>query len=383
MWLEQSVFWAAALMLGYTYAGYPLVVWMWARLRGQDVVTGHVGDELPFVTILVVAHNEESRIAARVENLLGLDYPADRLDIVIASDASTDQTVARACDYIDRGVRVVEFRVHQGKPAVLNELIPRLEGEIVALMDVRQRIEKGALRALVENFHDPRTGVVSGELLLDELPQGSEVGGVGFYWRYEKFIRQREALIDSSVGATGAIYAIRRSLFRCIPADTLLDDVMIPMQIARQGYRIVFEPRARAHDHVAATASAEFTRKVRTIAGNYQLLFRHPWLLHPFRNRLWFQTLSHKFCRLLCPLCLVLVLMANLMLVSLPFYQMMLVVQILFYAAAFLVGYSKKFSRSRAFGVPYAFCLLNWATVMGLVRYARGQQKVTWQKAQG
>lgn len=383
MWLEQSVFWAAALMLGYTYAGYPLVVWMWARLRGQDVVTGHVGDELPFVTILVVAHNEESRIAARVENLLGLDYPADRLDIVIASDASNDQTVARACDYIDRGVRVVEFRVHQGKPAVLNELIPRLEGEIVALMDVRQRIEKGALRALVENFHDPRTGVVSGELLLDELPQGSEVGGVGFYWRYEKFIRQREALIDSSVGATGAIYAIRRSLFRCIPADTLLDDVMIPMQIARQGYRIVFEPRARAHDHVAATASAEFTRKVRTIAGNYQLLFRHPWLLHPFRNRLWFQTLSHKFCRLLCPLCLVLVLMANLMLVSLPFYQMMLVVQILFYAAAFLVGYSKKFSRSRAFGVPYAFCLLNWATVMGLVRYARGQQKVTWQKAQG
>lgn len=383
MWLEQSVFWAAALMLGYTYAGYPLVVWMWARLRGQDVVTGHVGDELPFVTILVVAHNEESRIAARVENLLGLDYPADRLDIVIASDASTDQTVARACDYIDRGVRVVEFRAHQGKPAVLNELIPRLEGEIVALMDVRQRIEKGALRALVENFHDPRTGVVSGELLLDELPQGSEVGGVGFYWRYEKFIRQREALIDSSVGATGAIYAIRRRLFRCIPADTLLDDVMIPMQIARQGYRIVFEPRARAHDHVAATASAEFTRKVRTIAGNYQLLFRHPWLLHPFRNRLWFQTLSHKFCRLLCPLCLVLVLMANLMLVSLPFYQMMLVVQILFYAAALLVGYSKKFSRSRAFGVPYAFCLLNWATVMGLVRYARGQQKVTWQKAQG
>src|SRR5690606_11297667 len=348
MWLEQSVFWAAALMLGYTYAGYPLVVWMWARLRGQDVVTGHVGDELPFVTILVVAHNEESRIAARVENLRGLDYPADRLDIVIASDASTDQTVARACDYIDRGVRVVEFRAHQGKPAVLNELIPRLEGEIVALMDVRQRIEKGALRALVENFHDPRTGVVSGELLLDELPQGSEVGGVGFYWRYEKFIRQREALIDSSVGATGAIYAIRRRLFRCIPADTLLDDVMIPMQIARQGYRIVFEPRARAHDHVAATASAEFTRKVRTIAGNYQLLFRHPWLLHPFRNRLWFQTLSHKFCRLLCPLCLVLVLMANLMLVSLPFYQMMLVVQILFYAAALLVGYSKKFSRSRA-----------------------------------
>src|SRR5690606_8103409 len=165
--------------------------------------------------------------------------------------------------------------------------------------------------------------------------------------------------------------------------DTLLDDVMIPMQIARQGYRIVFEPRARAHDHVAATASAEFTRKVRTIAGNYQLLFRHPWLLHPFRNRLWFQTLSHKFCRLLCPLCLVLVLMANLMLVSLPFYQMMLVMQTLFYAAALLVGYSKKFSRSRAFGVPYAFCLLNWATVMGLVRYARGQQKVTWQKAQG
>jgi len=383
MWIEQTVFWAATLLLGYTYAGYPLLVWIWARLRSQVNGAGHEGDPLPFVTILVVAHNEEPRIAARVENLLDLDYPRDRLDIVIASDASSEQTVARACGYIDRGVRVVEFADHRGKPAVLNELIPRLQGEIVALMDVRQRIERDALQALVENFRNPRTGVVSGELLLDEQPQGSEVGGVGFYWRYEKFIRQREALIDSSVGATGAIYAIRRSLFRCIPADTLLDDVMIPMQIVRQGYRIVFEPRARAHDHVAATASAEFTRKVRTIAGNYQLLFRQPWLLHPLRNRLWFQTLSHKFCRLLCPLCLFLVLAANLMLLSLPFYQMMLVVQILFYAAAFLVCFSKKFSRSKALGIPYAFCLLNWATVMGLVRYVRGQQKVTWQKAQG
>ena len=383
MLIEQSVFWAAALLLLYTYVGYPLLVWWWSRLRRPSLNLKQESFPLPTVSILVVAHNEEFRIGARIENLLALDYPADRLEIVIASDASTDATAEVARRYRSREIRVVEFSEHRGKPAVLNELIPHLRGEIVALMDVRQRIECDALRALVDNFSNPLTGAVSGELLLDEQPQSTEVGGVGFYWRYEKFIRQREALIDSSVGATGAIYAIRKTLFRPIPEDTLLDDVMIPMQIVRQGYRVLFEPRARAHDHVAATASAEFTRKVRTIAGNYQLLFLHPWLLHPLRNRLWLQTVSHKFCRLLGPLCLLLVLTSNLMLLSLPFYQVTMVWQFLFYTAAFLVMSSKKFARSRALGVPYAFCLLNWATVMGLVRYARGQQKVTWQKAQG
>lgn len=384
MLVEHTVFWASALLLAYTYVGYPVIIWIWSALQDHERGADDSEPSLPFVSILVVAHNEESRIAARVENLLSLNYPAEKLEIVIASDASSDHTVAIASRYISRGVSIVEFRDHQGKPAVLNELIPRLQGEVVALMDVRQRIESDALRALVEKLRDPRTGAVSGELLLDDNPEGSEVGGVGFYWRYEKFIRQREALIDSSVGATGAIYAIRRELFRSIPADTLLDDVMIPMQIARQGYRIAFEPQARAHDHVAATASAEFTRKVRTIAGNYQLLFRQRWLLDPFRNRLWFQTVSHKFCRLLGPLCLALVLISNILLLELPFYQGMLVIQILFYAAAFIAGFSKQSTRKpAALGVPYAFCLLNWATVMGFVRYTSGQQKVTWQKSQG
>src|SRR5262249_19783767 len=193
----------------------------------------------------------------------------------------------------------------------------------------------GALRALIANFSDQRVGAVSGELLLDQEAGNPQTGaGMGFYWRYEKFIRFHESRADSTVGVTGALYAFRHRLFRPIPPDTLLDDVLIPMQIVRQGYRVLFEPEARAYDTVAPTAQAELTRKVRTIAGNFQLFWREHWLLNPRANRLWFQTLSHKFCRLLGPLCLTAIFVSNLFLVERPVYRVLLLLQVLFYAAA-------------------------------------------------
>src|SRR6185503_16045064 len=152
--------------------------------------------------------------------------------------------------------------------------------------------------------------------------------GVGFYWKYEKFIRRHESRIDSTIGVTGAIYALRRELFERIPADTLLDDVLIPMQVARRGYRVLFEPKARAFDQASATAEAEFARKVRTLAGNFQLFARHPWLLDPRANRLWWQTMSHKACRLLVPPCLAAVLGASLVLAREPLYQLALAAQL-------------------------------------------------------
>lgn len=178
------------------------------------------------------------------------------------------------------------------------------------------------------------------------------------------------------------MYALRHRLFQPIPSDTLLDDVLIPMQIARQGYRVLFEPAARAYDVVAASPQAELTRKVRTIAGNFQLLLRERWLLNPRANRLWFQTLSHKYCRLIGPLCLALVLASNLLLLEFPFYRAILVLQVLFYAAA-VAGHMRRNSagRSTLMNIAYAFCLLNWATVLGCYRFACGRQQVTWQKA--
>lgn len=380
MLAAQILFWSALSLLAYTYIGYPLLIRVLASMRPRPPRKAPMQ---PMISILVVAHDEEDRIARRIENLLALDYPRDRMEIVIASDASRDATVERARSYAGHGVQVVEFQPHRGKPAVLNDMVPRLGGDIVVLLDVRQRIEPGALRALAANFADAGTGAVSGELILDGA--GSEVGeGVGFYWRYEKYIRFNESLSGSTVGVTGAIYAIRRRLFTPIPQDTILDDVLIPLQIARQGYRVLFEPAARAHDRVYASAAAEYSRKVRTLAGNFQLLLRHPWLLNPLTNRIWFRTVSHKFCRLPGPACLAVALAANLALGHEFFYRLLLLPHVLFYAAAAAGSLMRKPAGGLAvLNIPYSFCLLNWATVAGLLRFLRGRQRVTWQKASG
>lgn len=379
MTAAHIVFWISALLLAYTYAGYPLVIWLRARHAALPV---RGATHEPTLSILVIAHNEESRIRARIENLLTLDYPPERLEIVIASDASTDATVEIARSYAARGVSVVEFSAHRGKPAVLNDMVPRLLGEIAVLMDVRQRAEPVALRALVRNFADPAVGAVSGELMLiEDAPDGRAVDGVGFYWRYEKFIRLHESRVDSTVGVTGAIYAIRRELFEAIPEATILDDVLIPMQIARRGYRVLFDAKAVVWDRVSASPENEFCRKVRTIAGNYLLFSHHPWLLNPFHNRLWFQTVSHKFCRLLGPACLLALLVSNLLLAE-WFYRGVLVLQVLFYLAGSAGHLLRNSSRKHVLlTVPHAFCLLNWSTAVGFWRFVRGEQRVTWAQA--
>lgn len=376
----EYVFWLSVLLLGYTYFCYPLLIRLGARLFGQAPARREIQPEL---SILVVVHNEAARLQDKIENLLALDYPRDRCEIVIASDGSTDGTEAVAKAWREFGVRLIAFSQRRGKPAVLDDVVPQLRGEIAVLMDVRQRVEPGALRALVRNFADPRVGAVSGELML-EAGGDSEVGeGVGFYWRYEKFIRQSEGGLDSTVGVTGAIYALRRRLFRPIPPATLLDDVLIPMQVVRQGYRVLFEPSARAWDRASVTAAEEFTRKVRTIAGNFQLLFREPWLLNPLSNRLWFQTLSHKYFRLAGPLFLAAALLSNLLLLEqAPLYRLTLALQLFFYscaAAGLLIRNPRE--QTVVMKICSAFCLLNWATVVGFLRFLSGRQQVTWQKA--
>lgn len=375
-------FWCSTAVLAYTYTGYPLLllVWDWLLARPPRKVWNE-----PFVSLIVVAYNEAARIGQRIENFLDLEYNWGRVEIIVASDGSTDDTVKEAEAYRSSFLKVVEFRSRRGKTAVLNELIPAASGEIVVLADARQRFEAEALRELMAAFSDPQVGAVSGELVLLGGNGGSEVGkGVDFYWRYEKLLRQMESRVDSSIGVTGAIYALRRALFRPIPETTILDDVLIPMNVVRQGYRVLFEARARAYDWVSADADTEFKRKLRTIAGNFQLFFMQPWMLNPLANRLWFQTLSHKACRLLSPLCLALAFVANLLLAAEPVYRGLLALQVAFYAAAFLGHLTRRAARRPLLlNVPYAFCLLNWATVLALVRLVSGRQQVTWERTAG
>ncbi len=373
------IFVFSAWLLAYTYVGYPLIIAVMARRRQPGLLKARIS---PSVSILVIARNEARQICARIDNLLELDYERSKLEIVVASDGSRDETVVLAKGYRQAGVKVVAFETNRGKPAVLNELVPRLQGSIVVLMDCRQKIAREALQALVDNFADAQVGAVSGQLVLSRDEQtGEGIEGVGFYWRYEKAIRAAESRFDSTVGATGALYAIRRDLFEAIPADTLLDDVLIPMQIVRRGYKVVFEPAAQARENLMANADMEYRRKIRTIAGNFQLFCRHRWLLNPRVNRLWLQTVSHKFMRLLCPLCLLLALISNALLLNSLFFVAVIVLQLLFYAAAVVAtALPTTANRMPLLSVPHAFCLLNWSTAVAAYRFFRGRQGVTWEQ---
>jgi len=372
------LFWGAVALLLYTHVGYPALLLAWARLRPRRIARAAI---TPDVSLLIVAHDEGARIGARLENVLSLDYPSDKLEIVVGSDGSSDQTVARARDYETRGVRVVGFGERRGKPSVLNDLVPSCRGDILVFGDARQRFARGALRALVAPFADPQVGAVSGELMLEDERTGIGAG-MGAYWRHEKLLRSAESRIGSTVGATGAIYAIRRELFSPLPTDTILDDVVLPVRIARRGRRVVFEPGALAYDLAPRAAAQELARKVRTIAGTFQLFSRETWLLSPRRNPLWLQAVSHKGLRLLTPVLLCVALGANAALLSAGWsYRLFLAAQGAFYAAA-LAGYCLRRVRPLPLlSVPYALCLLAWATVVAAVRWLGAGQVVTWAKA--
>jgi biofilm PGA synthesis N-glycosyltransferase PgaC len=380
--LAAVVFWASLFLLAYVYIGYPLVAWMRGHFAPRPVRRLPI---TPHVTVIVVAHNEAQHIRRRIENLLESDYPRELFDVVIGSDGSTDETVTLAQAYEDRGVVVRGFRERRGKAAVLNDLVPSAKGEIVVLADARQRFDRDAIRTLVANFGDPIVGACSGELILhqrtDAPAEERTAEGAGFYWKYEKFIRANESRAGSTVGATGAIYAIRKALFERIPEDTLLDDVLIPVRIVRQGYRVLFESGARAYDRVSSTPQQEFMRKTRTIAGTFQLLARETWLLNPRRSRVWFETLSHKALRLAIPALHVALFAGNLALTGFWFYRWAMAAQLLFYAAA-LAGHALARSQRRniLLSVPYTMTLLGWATIVGLVRYVARRQRVTWER---
>src|SRR5262245_24073251 len=338
------VFWFSVAIVAYVYVGYPLALRAWARLRPRHVRVHPSDVVLPSISIVIAARNEGRRLVARVDNLIGLDYPADKRQIIVVSDGSTDDTLD-AMARLGGAVETVSVPAG-GKALALNAGVTRARHEIVVFADARQAFDRAALRELTAPFADPSVGGVTGELLLvdaespcrrggrdrravdrrraarpDALDRRTDdrrrtvrsaiADGVGLYWKYEKQIRRFESAVDSTLGATGAIYAIRRSLFRPLPADTLLDDVLTPMRVVLGGYRVVFNERARAFDRAASDADTEARRKVRTLAGNYQILTLEPRLLLPWQNRVWLQYVSHKIGRLVVPYALLAIFFAS------------------------------------------------------------------------
>ena len=322
---------------------------------------------LPQVCVVVVAYNEEARITARLENLLASDYPPEKLRVLLVSDGSTDATPTRAAAVDAARVTVLTQPVRAGKAAGLNSALAQATGEVVVFADARQRFAPDAIARLAAHFADPRIGAVSGALEIDAARSAAGTG-VDAYWRFEKILRAAESRFDSCIGCTGAIYAIRRALFTPLPADTVLDDVVIPMRLAVAGYRVIHDPAARAFDPQPLELGAEKVRKRRTLAGNFQMLFRHPGWLLPWRNRLWWQLLSHKYLRLTAPLFLGVLLAASTALAAHPIYCAALALQIVFYFAAAL-GLAFPTLRGKVFTLPSGFVFLNLTVIRAFVHY--------------
>jgi biofilm PGA synthesis N-glycosyltransferase PgaC len=400
-------FWLSVLFVAYVYAGYPLILHVWARVRHYGLRIADCGLRgLPYqqsaadpqsairnpqcgVSIVIAARDEGARLAARLDNLLNLDFPAHMRQIIVVSDGSTDDTVDVLARYAATVEAVVLPPPPGGKALALNAGAALARFDILVFADARQLFAPDALNALLEPFADPSVGAVSGELLLDaeaalfenrrRVPMDRRRGdgrlergsierrraerrraersaiseGVGMYWRYEKYLRRLESAVGSMVGATGAIYAMRRELWRPLPPETILDDVLTPMRVVLGGHRVVFTDRARAFDRVADDASAEARRKVRTLAGNYQILALEPRLLLPWRNPLWLQYLSHKVARLAVPYAMLAVFAASVSLADRHvFYRLALAAQVAFYL---LAGYGALVElRGRAAGAGAA-----------------------------
>ena len=352
----------------YTYAGYPIVCFLRARLMARPISPQPIR---PRVTVLIAAWREAGTIARKLESLAGQTYPAELVDVVLACDGSDDGTpeVARAAGaaHLPGRLQVLALPERRGKPPALNAAAASARGEIFVLTDARQPLSDNAIEALVADLSDPDVGVAGGELVLGgDAPAGA-------YWKYEALIRKWEGRAGSTVGVSGALYAIRRELWQPMPDETILDDVLQPMRARLAQKRVIFEPQARAFD-TAAESKREFQRKVRTLSGNFQLLLIAPALLSPLRNPSWFDFVSHKLCRLFVPYALVAAFMASAFLPR-PLSTVLVIAQLCGYG---LAGVRALGLRLPLAGLAETFVVLNAAAVVGLWRFLRYGRTLPW-----
>lgn len=365
----KVLFWLSLAGIGYAYVGYALLLAVLARLRPRPVCPGPIQ---PAVSIVIAARNEAASLPAKLENLRQLAYPKDRLQIVIASDGSTDETADILRAYVPQITPVLLCEA-RGKAAALNEAVQQATGELLVFLDARQLVDADAVSELVSRFADPAVGAVSGELHLETAAGVPSPEGLGLYWTIEKIVRKLESATGSVVGVTGAIYAVRRELFTPMPPGLLLDDVFVPMGVARAGKRVLFHSGAIARDRLFADKGREFGRKVRTLTGNYQLLQLAPWLLSS-ANPLLFRLVSHKLLRLLVPLLLVTMLLASWYAGGL-FYRVAFELQILLYGAAALGTGFPGLKRYKPISVAHTFVLLNAAAAMAFYNFLAGRAR--------
>ena len=336
--------------------------------------------ELPTVSLLIAAHNEEADIGERLRTALLMDWPADKLEIVVVSDGSTDATPEIVQSFAQRGVRLLAYRERRGKAAALNSAFSEVKGDVVLLSDANTHIEPPALACMLRWFRDPAVGIVCGRLLLTDPGSGRNVDSL--YWRYETFLKRCEGRLGALLGSNGGIYAIRRHLFSPIPDETIVDDFVIPLLARlRTGCAIVYDPGALAREETPPDIASEFRRRARIGAGGFQSIGMLWRLLHPKHGWVAFTFFSHKILRWFCPFFMIGALASSLILWDREFYRYLLLSQVGFYGLSGLLAFAPlQFKPLKPLRLATMFTGMNAALLVGFWRWLRGTQKGAWQR---
>jgi len=384
------IFWLSLAVIIYSYFIYPLILVICSGLKQAISDTRYLWKKqqrrivdkkkLPPVSIIIAAYNEESCIKARVENLLSLDYPQDKLTILIGSDGSQDKTAEILSSFDEPNVKVHIFTENRGKMSVLNDLVEGANSDYLVFSDANTHFNKNSIGQLVRHFDHDDIGAVCGELHLVDVDSGDNKDSV--YWRYEQVLKFHEARLNALQGANGAIYALRKALFIPLPANTIVDDFQVAMNVAKQGSRLIYDPEAIAVEEVAPNLQAEEGRRIRIGLGNYQALFTMTWALNPLLGWRFIAYFSHKVCRWFVPHFMLLTFISNCFLIEDTFYLSILICQILFYAVAIYgIKQQKNNKKTSSLISLIAFFLsMNTALLRGFIKYFSSNIQGTWQR---
>lgn len=374
MTASQTIFLASVGLIAAAYLGYPLLVAVLAWRFGKPLSPSQPAPT--HVSVVVAAHNESATIARRLTELSRLIASLDPdSHVILVSDGSTDGTDDIGRRLADPRIRVLELPTNMGKAVALNTGVAAATGEIIVFADARQTWTDQTIPRLLANYRDPRVGAVSGDLVLHH-PDGS-LAGVGLYWKLEKWIRRCESQLHSSVQVAGAISSVRRELYRPLLPGTILDDVCWPLSVVMQGYRVIHDPCARAVDRLPDRPRDEMRRKVRTLAGNFQLLAINPQIILPWRNPLWFAVIGHKLLRLAVPWAMIAALVASILAAD-PWLRLALYAQLAGYAIGTSALVFKSMTRLPFVGAISSLLILNTAALLAWFVYLTGQTSRTW-----
>jgi cellulose synthase/poly-beta-1,6-N-acetylglucosamine synthase-like glycosyltransferase len=371
----EAVFWGAIAVVVYVYVGYPCLIFLLAHLRPRPVGKA---PHLPTVSFVIAAYNEAAVIARKLENTLALDYPPDRLEVMVVSDGSTDATEEIVRTRFAERVKLLALP-RQGKTLAQNQAVAAARGEIVVFSDATTVYQPGSVRAMITNFADPGVGCVTGTTIYGTEHAATIDEGRAAYWNYERFLRTNESLFASVLGASGCVYAVRRRLYKPLAAD-VISDVAQAIATVDQGYRTVVEDEAIVHEPAEShTMGEEVQRRARVITRGLRLKFRlrRFFLLHP-----WFlvQVLSHRVLRWGVPFFLILAFAANLFLLGRPLYRLLFLGQLALYGTAALAYLLERRNlRFPGLVFPLYFCVVNLAPLVAVRSLLRGEKQVTWE----